>query len=724
MEFNRTNINYNQLNKLCNKSKSCNDFKNKKKLTAVDIDIVNKNINKNIEIPGFNTNIKVSKVNQMEYNYKTANIYDREQSYKLFGIDYKDEFDKCLHYYKDNQILEMNNEIMDELLNEIGNHNYGKRTLRLKNPKDNLNEHSSIEKFSDNFILFGYNKNNVERHFEVSYNKNDKNYIGNFTHITYYLSSKGYVDGQYDLMNSLENNGLTNEIKQKCFNFMSKAINETYARKIISTNNIEVIKNVLRKKYRINTRYSKIATIDCDFNNTLEGSIKKRFIFYILRFFKYVIIENKNIYKKNHFTIVIFLINFYDMKFITTIRNLFKIAGICDKGHSTVFGKNIFDTDEYNIYYNKNGKYLDENLNEFYNGIIGKCFDANTLLFKNLGIDINKTINIEDEDYIKADSLLSINRQQNAINLIDFGMSNEFVDFAESNGLTFEPKKKEKIVLELNKNEEYNNTSIGLDKFKEDFNNGKITCIEDLFNYNIILKGDYRKKNTAYIGFKFGRLNKFNTLKEAIEVFNKIVTIDGEFKQEEIENKFAEGYIQSFSFKKYHYDENGKMYEEYQIYLGNISHNSRRCMKIMKNIVIDMLKLLDKKTDKEIESFINKKHRTYKPFIKNAIKIIRNSSINELNNNLKECMKKFLYSHILSYGFENFKLKTDDYCCYALNVDNEFNNFYVTNIEKKINKFIQPNIEKEQSKVLYNVNQALNILKKVVCGNTFTPLRI
>ena len=131
-----------------------------------------------------------------------------------------------------------------------------------------------------------------------------------------------------------------------------------------------------------------------------------------------------------------------------------------------------------------------------------------------------------------------------------------------------------------------------------------------------------------------------------------------------------------------------------------------------------------KKTDKEIESFINKKHRTYKPFIKNAIKIIRNSSINELNNNLKECMKKFLYSHILSYGFENFKLKTDDYCCYALNVDNEFNNFYVTNVEKKINKFIQPNIEKEQSKVLYNVNQALNILKKVVCGNTFTPLRI
>lgn len=724
MELNTTNIKYQS------KSKSSNDFKHKKKLTKEDIDIVNKNINKDIIIPGFSTNFITSKLNQIELTTKNINRYTCNDIRKIFGIDFDIDTKNTPFYEEDPNkkmlIKEMTDEIMDELLNEIGNYNYGKRTLRLKNPKDRLNEYSSVEDFSKNFITYGFDKENVDRHHEVSFDKDNKDFICNFANITYNLTSKGYINGQYDLCNSLGDT-LNVETRQKCFDFISRAINETYANKVLSTNDIKTIKNVLNRKFRINTRYSKVITIDCDFENSLEGSIKKRFIFYILRFFKFAIAENKDIYKRNHFTIVLFLSNFYDMKFITTIRNLFKIAGICDKGHSTVFGKNIFNTKKYNVYYNKYGKYLDKNLDEFYNSVIGRCFDANKLMFENLGININKSNIKEDEDYIKADSLLSINRQQNGIELIDFSQSNEFINFAESRGLTFEPKIKKEIVLEYGKNEEYNNYSIGLDRFKEDFNNGKIESVEDLYKYKIILKGDFRKRNVGYIGFKLGRLSKtLNlTLKKIIEIFNTIVSIDGKYDKKEMEQKLIEGYHESFVIKRYHVNEDGKSFEQYQLYLGNISHNSRRCMRIMKSIVKDIIKLINKnKKDDEIESYISKKHRTYKQFIKNAIKIIRNGSFDELNNNLKEYMKTFLYSHILSYGFENFKLHNDDTpCCYAIKVDKEFDDFYSSNVENYINKFMYSN-SKEKIKPIHIINKTLNTLKQVVYKNTFMPLRI
>ena len=138
------------------------------------------------------------------------------------------------------------------------------------------------------------------------------------------------------------------------------------------------IKKILKtKKIRFNTGYSKVITLDCDFENNLEGSIKKDYIFYILRNFRYVIVENKDKFKHNHFTICLFLSTFREIDFVSRIRDMFKIAGICDNGHQTIFGKNMFNTELYNVYYNETGKYLDENFKEFENSIIGECCNVN-----------------------------------------------------------------------------------------------------------------------------------------------------------------------------------------------------------------------------------------------------------------------------------------------------------------------------------------------------------
>lgn len=710
-----TYINYNlKINRNKNRFKETNKSITKN-LSNEEVKRIKKNKLKPFSDKSFNLNIEPNETEIL--SNKNINLYDRYSMYSVFGIGESK--------YKDLLINEkMDDNMIDNLLNEMGNKNISKKGLRKKNSsKDlydfNFNNSSLNEKLfltETNMIIYGYNKSEDNKYqYPVSYSKNNINFIRNFTHLTYNGNINLRKSTQFELADELDNCIFDNNTKQKYFDFLTNLgfCSDNYAIELLNNNDKETIKKILKtKKIRFNTGYSKVITLDCDFENNLEGSIKKDYIFYILRNFKYVIVENKDKFKHNHFTICLFLSTFREIDFVSRIRDMFKIAGICDNGHQTIFGKNMFNTELYNVYYNENGKYLDENFKEFENSIIGECCNVNEKWLQHLGVELNNNINIKLHEM----SLLNDKNKNNIkLNLIDFTKSNEFIDYANNHGLTFKIKKLNNITID-NETKIKKPESIGYDELCKELREQKIKSINELYNKNIIFQEDHRIKNCRNFGFMLGSYFKLNLdLKQILDIFDKIVKVfyDEEEKHKEMTDYVIEGFIARN--KKKHKNDDGIEFNNWQIYSGNITTNSRSTMKTMKIIIEEIIKFKNKnKSIITIKDKLNKKHKRYESFINDVCNMIYYSKIEDINEWLYNYMLNWLYSHTLEKAFENFKLHNDGKSCYyILRYEDEFNKFYNEYIIKEL-KELKP----EKEKISF-IEKIFKPIKKLFTFNNF-----
>ena len=693
-----------------------NNYSEGKTLSDVEVERIKKNRSKQISNDKFNLNVEINKTEEL--NSKNISFYNEYSRISEFGIGSNSH-----DYLLIND--EMTDETMDVLLNEIGNKNVSKRKILRKKNSDNIYDftfkNSTIEQqlilTETNFVIHGYNKNdnNVFQR-KVSYNKNDKDYIRNFSHLTYNGNIYVRKPLQFDLANKLDNCIFNRETKQEYFDFLTNngLCSVNYANTLLNNNDKDTIKKILKtKKIRFNTGYSKVITIDCDYENNLEGSIKKDFIFHILRNFKYVIIENKNIFKNNHFTICILLSTFREMNFISRIRDMFKIAGICDPGHQTPFGKNMFNTELYNIYYNKYGKYLDDNFDEFIQGVVGDCCNINEDWLKKLGIYFDNDVS----NMLHQMSLLNNKVKNNVkLNLIDFTKSNEFIEYANNRKLSFKIKKLNNIAIGID--EDKKPESIGFNELCNDLKNQKIKSIEDFYNRTIIFQEDSRKRNCKKFGYMLGSYFKLNlSLKDVINIFNKIVKVyyNNEEKHKDLIDNVIKGY--NTRNKKIHIDDNGKTYDNFQIFTGNVVTNSRSTMKTMHRIIKNIIELKNEnKSIITIKKKLKKEHKRYNSFIDDITDTIYYTDIKELNKIIYDYTFKWLYKHTLEYGFENFKMNNDGQICnYILDYENEFVKFYNTYIINELTK-----IKPKKEKITFDV--ILKLFKPIKNMFTFDTL--
>lgn len=695
----------------------------------------------------FNNEIDLTKITQsfsvtpLKVNTLSTKNYKDMKTYTFENI--RIGLDTC-NFKRISNIFEGN--IFDIMLEAIGNTNRSKKkNLIRRTTCDKIEEikidyennviycNNNDEIYENNAIFDGFNKtDNVVVQQKVSYDKTKPNFICNFKNIYYELKTIGISKEQKKMAKKLKTftgmhkrlNDKTKE-KIKCLLGNCYNINKDMLEEIINCYDLdqevdEHTKEFLWKipnwygntmleilctlinntKTKYGTGLSKVCTIDVDLDNSLLDILKLNAVFNICSDFKCFIARNKNKEKRNHITIVFLLENLTDLKTIKQIRNKFKIAGICDVGHNTVGGKNIFNLNEFDVYVNTNGSYIN---NESKIKMVDESINNEIAIFKNYDIKINNL----DELYER----LFINKYKNKMKVknLEFTNTSSFAKFASKycNVIENDLDENEEEIVVMSKNnkpleEEH---CKGLNDFFINLRDNEIK-FKDIYKYNIVLKDYDRQKNCYRFGWILGSNLKFSNMKEkdAIKIFNTIVKVE-EPDNKHSKEKLLENMLNGFRGGRNKISDmlDFKSIQSIRGTAGNFVSNTNRTTKVIVNIINHFVNCIKDNTN------INKakkmiKHRNYNELIdKIADELYYCNTVN-----IDELISKIMF--IAKEWLNNRTMNNIKEACFYKGITKkkiiEMENEAINNLEKEIN-----NIE---FKII--INKIKKVISKHISG--------
>lgn len=591
-------------------------------------------------------------INQIKLDKNKAIKCDNTVKYKFTNISLSKSFIDNLNYCKVDNVFDKDNLVSDYMLELIGNSNRSVRKGILRKVTSSYKKDSrySYEEkyYTNNTLMKGFNKSDDGYQKPVSYKINDNNFIGNFENLDYQHRMTHVTRFQLELAKELEYNedkvriNISNSDETKLMDLLKGC-----KRKLV----VDIIKDLINMikvdskrdikqfdipiylpedcntaidaliyllrttKVNAHTDLTKVVTLDLDLVPDSFGTLQKYAIFKECLKYNCFIVENKeeNGYeKRNHFTIIFILRTLYHTENAKQIRNKFKIAGMCDPNHNTFSGKNIFNTNKFNVYYNPFGKYVDM----VDDGMVDECINKQQGIFEFTKIDETETIN---DMY---DKMFKTKYKHHSASFCDFTDTDMFKEFAISQKCKIEVEKEykednseENIKIRKESKKNYENCK-NLDKLFEDINKN-ITDLNEI-NYKIVLKDFNRKLNCSKFGYILRSTYKFDiSRKEAIELFHKLVIIeepDNKHSEEELLKSMLSGYqFGEIAISKYE-----DFIDEQSVRgtFGSFVTNSNRTKNIELEIIKDILDYIKNGVKlNKIKRLVKKKRRNYDEFI-------------------------------------------------------------------------------------------------------------
>lgn len=633
------------------------------------------------------------------------------------NINYNGTWNMPSSFKKINDIYEGN--FVDEILTNAGNENRPKRSKDPNRRNKTSRKGESIEKQN---VLRGFCKSD-DKVLQVvpSFDKNNDNYIGKLENLNLGVTLLGVQEDNYIISDNLRKHRFDDNcyLDEESKDAIRDTLNFKYGHRlefieeVLNSNLIEeptdgfkdfyydIVKDdkyttfldLLR--YLLVTSYTyyspgltKVVCLDVDYDSNILGTLKRMAIFENFKDTKCLIISNKetNIKKKNHMTVVIFFKDFICYENAKRIRNVFKLAGMCDKGMNNYGTKNPFNLDRFDVYYNKEGNLSTGNM---------PMVEELLQLYKN-------TLNIED-----TDEIYNVVKNEENMKKINFTCTDSFKAFVdkysmhynyEIEKLTLFEKKKEK-----QEKEKKESTEIGYTEFCKFIMNKQPTK-EKLLAYNkqIIFRKHNRRKHCYNFGKMIGKCFKANlTWKECFELFNRIVIVEdpeGKHEHSLLIRQVKEGYEDGRLEIKEYIDE--RLRNIISGTLGSLTTNANNTASVVLDIIETILNEIDKGTKlRKIRSIAKKNHKKYGELVNKLVNCLcycNTTNKIEIKLRLKRIGKEWLHTRTTDNIAET---------CRGYNINEKEISKRITDAETTIDNGIE---EKNFDKIIILVKKTIS----------------